>query len=81
MIEGNSDLVKWTDLAFKWAVILGPIVMGVVFTYLKSIFVTKLEFEKLHPRIESMERTILLMANQQKTLDDHEDRIRALERK
>lgn len=80
-MDANSDLVRWTDIAFKWAVIAGPIVWGVLFSYLKTMFVTKIEFEKLHPRIEGIERTVLLMANQQKVLDDHEDRLRYLEKK
>lgn len=80
-MDHNSDLVKWTDIAFKWAVVAGPVVWAVLFSYLKTMFVTKLEFEKLHPRIEGIERTVLLMANQQKVLDDHEDRLRWLEKK
>lgn len=77
----SPEISKWIDLAFKVVVILGPVIWWVTFNYLKSWFVIKDDFEKILPRMDSIERTILLMANQQKEIDDHEDRIRALERK
>jgi len=76
----SPELSKWIDLAFKAVVILGPVIWWATFTYLKSWFVLKDDFEKMLPRLDSIERTILLMANQQKEIDDHEDRIRVLER-
>ena len=82
MSERQAEvLVKWTDLLFKWAVVLGPLLLAFSVSYLKEIFVSKAEFEKMSPRVEMIERTILLMANQQKVLDDHEERIRWLEKK
>lgn len=76
-----ADLSKWVDILFKIAVILGPVIGIVTFNYLKTWFVTHEDFNKIVPRIDSMERTILLMANQRNQLDDHEDRIRVLEQR
>jgi hypothetical protein len=77
----DSDVVRWTDLLFKWAVIIGPFVWFVAISYLGKYFVSKNEFDKIIPRIDGIERTILLMANQQRDIDDHEDRIRVLEQR
>lgn len=82
MSERQAEvLIKWTDLLFKLAVVVGPLMLAFSISYLKEIFVSKAEFEKFGPRVEVIERTILLMANQQKTLDDHEERLRWLEKK
>lgn len=76
-----SDLSKWVDILFKLAVVVGPFIGVIVIHYLKTWFVTHEDFNKIVPRIDSMERTILLMANQRNQLDDHEDRIRVLEQR
>ena len=73
------NLIKWTDILFKAAVIVGPVIMACLVLYLKDIFVSRAEFEKMQPRVELIERTLLLMANQERQLADHEDRIRFLE--
>jgi len=75
----QNNLIRWTDIIFKMAVILGPILMAGLVIYLKDIFVSRAEFEKMQPRVELIERTLLLMASQDRLLADHEDRLRALE--
>lgn len=75
----QNNLIKWTDIIFKMAVILGPVIITLLVLYLKDIFVSRAEFEKMQPRVEMIERTLLLMANQERQLADHEDRIRFLE--
>jgi hypothetical protein len=76
-----EELAKWIDLGFKMVVILGPFIWWILFNYLKTWFALKADFDLLVPRLDSIERTILLMANQRKELDDHEQRIRVLEKK
>lgn len=77
----SPELTKWVDLAFKLAVIIGPAVWLLLFNYLKTWFVMKEDFDKIVVRLDSIERTIIMMANQQNELDDHEQRLRALEQR
>ncbi len=65
----------------KVAVIVGPIVMALVMMYLERNFVSRAEFDKLSPKIELIERTLLIMAAQDKVLADHEQRLRDMERR
>lgn len=76
----QSQFAKWIDLAFKATVVIGPILVSIMIMYLERKFVSRSEFERLAPRIDVIERTLLIMANQEKTLADHENRIRNLER-
>jgi len=77
----SSELSKWVDIAFKAVVILGPGIWWLLFNYLKTWFVLKEDFDKIVVRLDSIERTIIMMANQQNELDDHEQRIRVLEQR
>lgn len=77
----QNAIVKWTDIAFKIAVIVGPVIMAMVMMYLERNFVPRSEFEKFAPRIDVIERTLLIMAAQDKVLADHEQRLREMERR
>jgi hypothetical protein len=82
-----SDLLKWTDLAFKAL----PAVGVVAFLLISQSFVTRNEYmataERFSGRIEAVEKLLIRMESSQETdkrhdllLADHESRIRGLEK-
>lgn len=82
--ETKGKITVWIDLAYKAA---WPVAVLLIYL-LKSEFVTQRDFKNLTDRQTQTETTLKLMAEQNRvndrqdsTLLDHEQRIRALERR
>ena len=78
----RAALSGWVELLYKIGVPLG---LAAIF-FLRSSFATKEELESVAVRISAMERALAVMAEQNltnerqdKRIEDHEARIRALE--
>ncbi len=78
----HETLSRWFDLAYKVAVPLG---IAALF-FLKSSFATRPELIALGDRIGALEGTIAVMVEQNHTnerqdkrIEDHEQRLRAVE--
>lgn len=78
----REALTKWADLLYKIGVPLG---LAALF-FLRSSFATKPELQLVADRITALERTLAVMAEQNKTnerqdgrIEDHEQRLRRIE--
>lgn len=78
----RAHLTRWVDIIYKLAVPLG---LAALF-FLRASFVTKPELEAVSTQVREIQRTLAVMAEQNRTnerqdkrMDDHEARLRALE--
>ena len=86
--ETKKQLLRNFDFAAKIAAFIGPFALGAALLWLNANFVSRAEFEKMSERLSKVETAIVLLIEQQKSvdrearrIDDHEQRIRALESK
>lgn len=84
--EAKKQLIKNFDFAAKVAAFICPFALGAAMLWLNANFVSRAEFEKMSERLSKVETAIVLLIEQQKSvdrearrIDDHEQRIRALE--
>ena len=79
--ERKAQLSTQFDWALKISAALGPVIMAAGLYWLGQHFVTRTEYNTLSPKVERIEQTLIRMESQQKQLDDHEARLRDLERR
>jgi hypothetical protein len=79
--DKRQQLSNQLDWALRISAALGPIVTFAALYWLSQHFVTREEWNRLEPKVEKIEQTLIRMEAQQEQLKDHEIRIRVLESK
>lgn len=74
--QAYTARIEW---GLKIAGALGPVVTCAALWWLSQYFVTRTEYDRLAPKVDRIEQTLIRMERQQAQLDDHEARLRALE--